>query len=47
VSRKEYPGVKYFLKVYKRDFERKTLAFDFNLRAVRRSVPPAGVKKNK
>jgi hypothetical protein len=36
------------LKVYKRDFERKALAFDFNLQGSGGvPMPSAGVKENK
>jgi hypothetical protein len=45
---KNVQGVKYFLKVYKRDFERKALAFDFNLQGSGGvPMPSAGVKENK
>jgi hypothetical protein len=41
-------GVKYFLKVYERDFERKALLFDFHLQGGGGvAMPSAGVKENK
>jgi hypothetical protein len=45
---KNVQGVKYFLKVYERDFERKALAFDFDLQGSGGvPMPSAGVKENK
>jgi hypothetical protein len=41
-------GVKYFLKVYEGDFERKALMLDFNLQGGGGvAMPSAGVKENK
>jgi hypothetical protein len=45
---KNVQGVKYFLKVYKCDFEREALMFDFDLQGGGGvSVPASGIKENK